>query len=68
MIIEPNKSIPNGDDRPILKVRNSTNNTLSVYFPFSDVPVHMTPSYFEKHIDVDKYIIDFDDDRTPLSS
>jgi len=33
-----------------------------VFFPFSDVPVVMTPSYFEKNVNPDHYIIDFDND------
>lgn len=53
------------DNLTTLKVLHKNESTYSVYFPFSDVPVEMSHSYFAKNINKEKYIIDFQDDRKP---
>ncbi len=52
-------------DLPVLKVKMKNESTYTVQFPFSEVPVEMSQSYFNKNIDVDNYVIDFEDDSKP---
>lgn len=65
MIDNPIDSAKHENVLPKLKVVRKNENTYSVQFPFSDVPVEMTHSYFNKNINIDKYVIDFEDDKLP---
>ena len=53
------------NELPKLKVVRMNEEMYSVQFPFSDIPVEMTHSYFTKNISLEKYVIDFEDDITP---
>ena len=55
-------SLDNPADNHRLKVVHKKSGNLQVYFPFSEVPVEMTPQYFEKNINSKHYIIDFLDE------
>lgn len=65
MIDENRDSLDNPVGLTKLRVSKKNENTYSVFFPFSDVPVEMSQAYFDKNINPEKYIIDFEDDRTP---
>jgi hypothetical protein len=65
MIDELKDSTLENENRPIIKVLKKRDTSYSVLFPFSDVPVEMTYSYFKKHVNLDKYIVDFEDERQP---
>lgn len=45
-----------------LKVIHKSSGKLEVYFPFSEVPIEMTPQYFEKNVDLDNFKVDFRDE------
>lgn len=38
-----------------LKVIHKSSGKLEVYFPFSEVPIEMTPQYFEKNVNLEKF-------------
>lgn len=52
---------PSGETQR-LKVIHNKAGKYEVFFPFTEVPIEMTPTYFEKNINPDHYTIDFNDD------
>lgn len=56
------KSNKNTSTESKFKVVKDSQGNLEVSFPFSEVPIKMTQEYFDKNIDIEKYIIDLKDE------